>query len=134
MDGDEVVGKRRRNEGEWGRNKRRKLRAEGKAYTNSRKKVIPLRKTGNKCRCMGEKCLDESYISAAMKTVILDRFNSAGDTKKQDLLLAAGIKALKKAKLDDVKSLMKYLSQPTIDYINSIPEQFAGADADDDDD
>ena len=29
---------------------------------------------------------------------------------------------------------MKYLSQPTIDYINSIPEQFAGADADDNDD
>ena len=42
---------------------------------------------------MGGKCLDESYISAAMKTVVLDRFNSAGDTKKQDLLLAAGIKA-----------------------------------------
>ena len=46
----------------------------------------------------------------------------------------AGMVPVKKAKLDDVKSLMKYLSQPTIDYINSILEQFAGADADDDDD
>ena len=29
---------------------------------------------------------------------------------------------VKKAKLDDVKSLSKYLSQPAIEYINSIPE------------
>jgi hypothetical protein len=50
MEGGEIVGKRRRNEGEWGRNKRCKLRAEGKEYINSRKKVIPPRKTGNKCR------------------------------------------------------------------------------------
>ena len=38
-----------------------------------------------------------------------------------------------KSKLDDVKSLMKYLSQPTIDFINSLTEQLAGEDADDDD-
>ena len=81
--------------------------------------------------------------------MILDRFNSAGDTKKQDILLASGIKAyeikrrrqmkenytsmvpVKKAKLDDVKSLMKYISQPTIDYINSIPELLAVGEDDD---
>ena len=81
--------------------------------------------------------------------MILDRFNSAGDTKKQDFLLASGIKAyeikrrrqvkenytsmvpVKKAKLDDVKSLMKYISQPTIDYINSIPELLAVGEDDD---
>jgi len=33
----------------------------------------------------------------------------------------AGMVPVKKAKLDDVKSLLKYLSQPIIDYINSIP-------------
>ena len=38
---------------------------------------------------------------------------------------------VKKAKLDDVKSLMKYLSQPTIDYINSIPELLAGGEDED---
>ena len=38
---------------------------------------------------------------------------------------------LKKAKLDDVKSWMKYLSQPTIDYISSIPELLAGGEDDD---
>ena len=31
---------------------------------------------------------------------------------------------VKKAKLDDVKSLMKYLSQSNSDYINSIPELY----------
>ena len=36
--------------------------------------------------------------------------------------------AVKKAKLDDVKSLSKYLSQPTIIYINNIPDQHRGAD------
>ena len=37
---------------------------------------------------------------------------------------------VKKAKLDDVKSLSKYLSQPTINYINNIPKQLGGADDD----
>ena len=54
---------------------------------------------------MGEKCLHESYISAALKTVILDRFNSAGDTKKQDLLLAAGIKACEIKRRRQVKEI-----------------------------
>ena len=38
---DEVHGKRRRDESEWSRNKRKKLRAEGKEYVTARKKVIP---------------------------------------------------------------------------------------------
>ena len=37
---------------------------------------------------------------------------------------------VKKAKLDDVKSLSKYLSQPTINYINNILEKLGGADDD----
>ena len=39
--------------------------------------------------------------------------------------------AIKKAKLDDVKGLFKYLGQPAIDFINSIPEK--AGDGDDED-
>ena len=37
---------------------------------------------------------------------------------------------VKKAKLDDVKTLSKYFSQPTINYITYIPEKLRGADGD----
>ena len=43
-------GKKQRDESEWGRNKQAKLRAEGKEYVTARKKVIPTRKMGDKCR------------------------------------------------------------------------------------
>ena len=56
--------------------------------------------------CKGGRCLDEAYISAAAQTVILDRFNSAGDTKKTRSPACFWYKSLrdKKAKTGEGKT------------------------------
>ena len=57
---EEVHGKRRRNETEWGRNKRTKLRAEGKEYVTTRNNVMPTRTTGEICRLVRHQSVTQS--------------------------------------------------------------------------
>ena len=40
---DEIRPKKKRNEKEWARNRRKRLRAEGKAYTHSKEQAVPAR-------------------------------------------------------------------------------------------
>uniref|UniRef100_UPI00358DF5DA uncharacterized protein isoform X1 n=2 Tax=Myxine glutinosa TaxID=7769 RepID=UPI00358DF5DA len=81
---DEIRPKRKRNEAEWGRNKRKRLRAEGKEYVNSKKETVPARKLGEKCRCR-RRCLE--FFTAAARETLLGNFNTVGSQDGQDAYL-----------------------------------------------
>ncbi|XP_072032844.1 uncharacterized protein [Amphiura filiformis] len=88
--GNEIHGKKRRNEAEWTQNKRKGLKATGKEYTTARGKKVAARKTGDKCKC-SRQCLQ--YFSDETKKLLIDKVNSLGDQKAQDSFLSGGISA-----------------------------------------
>ena len=47
---EEIRPKRKRNEGEWDKNKGKRPRAEGKEYVGAKKETVTARKMGEKCR------------------------------------------------------------------------------------
>ena len=46
----EVRPKRQRNEAGWAKNKRKRMKAEGKEYVNAKGVTVEARQTGGKCR------------------------------------------------------------------------------------